>query len=283
MKRIKKTSAFVAVMAAAALAPSAAVAQGNAARGQRDQRYQIGMMEGVLEKAVEHGASEMRERLRTVMPSDMLLSRPVHVRGIPVDGFGVIFDVDVPSLQSAPLWSLQTLDQNNLGIQSALNELRANVNAVGDRNLQQALQRIELALDPLPSSLSASAATPATQNAGGPARQASALSTLDNATQAPARDPILANPARFSEQYRAEIKDALMEAMLDYSRGLNIGADEWLIVVAGASSDDQLPLSGLDNQVETVLIRIQGTDLADFLSNRITHEEARQRMEVKVF
>jgi len=74
-----------------------------------------------------------------------------------------------------------------------------------------------------------------------------------------------------------------MEAMLDYSRGLNIGVDEWLIVVAGASSDDQLPLSGLDNQVETVLIRIKGSDLADFLSSRITHDEARQRMEVKVF
>jgi hypothetical protein len=283
MNTITKT--FVAATAAAAvLAPSAALAQASSGRGQRDQRYQIGMMEGVLEKAVEHGASEMRERLRTVMPADMLLSKPVHVRGIPVDGFGVIFDVDVPSLQSAPLWSLQTLDQNNLGIQSALSQLRASVDAVGDRNLQQALQRIELALDPLGTPLAAASPAPGGQGQGnsGPARQVTALSALDN-IQAPARDQSLTNPARFSEQYRAEIKDALMEAMLDYSRGLNIGGDEWLIVVAGASSDDQLPLTGLDTQVETVLIRIKGVDLADFLSNRITHDEARQRMEVKVF
>ena len=57
-------------------------AQTPATREQRDSRYQLGMMEGVLEKAVEHGAALMRERLRTVLPAEMLLSRPPRARGI---------------------------------------------------------------------------------------------------------------------------------------------------------------------------------------------------------
>src|SRR5665213_320049 len=76
-------------------------------REQRDSRYQLTMMEGVLEKAVEHGADVMRQRLRAVLPGDMLLSEPARVRGIRLAGYGVLFDINVPSMQSGPLWTLQ--------------------------------------------------------------------------------------------------------------------------------------------------------------------------------
>ena len=42
-------------------------------------------------------------------------------------------------------------------------------------------------------------------------------------------------------------------------------------------------LSGVNDDTETAVISIKGSDLADFLANRISHDEARQRMQVKLF
>jgi hypothetical protein len=231
----------------------------------------------VLEKAVEHGATLMRERLRAVLPADMLLSEPARARGIRLEGYGVLFDVDVPSLQSAQLWSLQTLDQNNVGLESAINALRNSVTASGDPSLQQALQRVELNLAPLPTVPGPSTAQPAAI-AQPRAVSGSAASTNDVVVGTPAGEPLLRN---LTEAYQTEIKDAIMEAMLDHSRGLGIGLNEWM-VVAARGNDERSALSGADT-VQTVVIRIKGSDLADFLGDKITHDEARQRMEVKVF
>jgi hypothetical protein len=269
------STGLVCSMAAPALAQTTQTAP---TRQQRDSRYQLGMMEGVLEKAVEHGADIMRQRLRSVLPADMLLSEPARVRGIRLEGYGVLFDINVPSMQSAPLWSFQTLDQNNLGLESALTALRSYIAASGDPNLQQALQRVEISTAPLPSVLGGPPPT-----APGPGRMVSgSAASTDNAVARRASDdPILSNPTEASLRaaYHTEITDALMEAMLDHSRGLGIGPNEWLVVVAGAANDQ--PLMAADEQ--TVVISIKGSDLADFLADRITHDEARRRIDVKMF
>jgi hypothetical protein len=275
MKMIVAAISTSAVLALAAPA-FAQAPQAPQVREPRDSRYQIGMMEGVLEKAVEHGAAVVRERLQKVFPADMLLSQPVRVRGIRLDGYGVIFDIDVPSLQSAPLWSLQTLDQNNLGLESAINALRAHVDATGDTNLQQALQRMELAV-PLSSTLvSAQSADAAPQ-----ARPASGAALSANDAPAPSAGALLGTLQGAEDAYHSEIKDALMEAMLDHSRGLAIGANESLTVVAGGV--DNQPLTGLSDDAPEFIISIKGSDLADFLANRISQDEARRRIQVKMF
>ena len=267
-----------------ALAIAAPVfAQAPVPRGERDSRYQIGMMEGVLQKAVEHGAAVMRERLRSVLPADMLLSNRVHVRGVRLEGYGVMFDVDVPSLEGA-FWSFQTLDQNNLGLESAMSALRAHVNASGDPTLQQALQRMELAVPmPMPVTNTQGSAAASVQRAGSPASTNDAV--IGRAAPAPAQAQASAQPSAaqpdLTDLYHTEIIDALAEAMLDHSRGLAIGPNDWLTVVAGGVDDE--PLAGVDSDVQTAIIRIKGSDLADFLANRISHEEARQRIDVKVF
>ena len=269
-------STGLACLAGMTAAPALAqTAQAPQTREQRDSRYQLGMMEGVLEKAVEHGADVMRQRLRAVLPADMLLSEPARVRGIRLAGYGVLFDINVPSMQSAPLWTLQTLDQNNLGLESALNSLRAYITASGDPNLQQALQRVEISTAPLPV-LSPAPASPGPRVVSG-----SAASTNDATAGRSSSDPIVSNPTEASlrEAYHTEITDALMEAMLDHSRGLGIAPTEWLVVVAGAANDQ--PLVAADEQ--TAVMSIKGSDLADFLADRITHDEARRRIEVKVF
>ena len=83
------------------------------------------------------------------MPADMLLTENARARGFRLDGYGVFFDVEVPSLEGTLPWSFRTLDQNDLGIDNALRTLRSFVEAAAanDVNLQQALKRIELAGD----------------------------------------------------------------------------------------------------------------------------------------
>lgn len=273
MKRI--VGGLAAGIALAVAAP--VFAQTPQPREPRDSRYQIGMMEGVLEKAVEHGAAVMRERLQKVLPADLLLSQPVRVRGVRLTNYGVIFDIDVPSLQSAPLWSLQTLDQNNLGLQSAMDALRAHVEASGDPNLRQALERMELAV-PLPPA----AALVNTQAVPAAAAQRATAGSPASVNDAAADDakPI-ASLQDAVEAYHQEIQDALKDAMLDHSRGLALGPAETLTVVAGGV--DNQPLTGMNDDAPQFIISIKGSDLADFLANRITHDEARQRIQVKVF
>ena len=90
----------------------------------KESRYQIGQIERVLEGAVEHGATVIRDRLQAIMPADMLLSENARARGFRLDGYGVFFDVEVPSLEGTLPWSYRTLDQNDLGLGNALQTLR---------------------------------------------------------------------------------------------------------------------------------------------------------------
>jgi hypothetical protein len=246
----------------------------------RESRYQLGQMERVLEGAVEHGATVIRDRMQGLMPpglpADMLLTDDARARGFRLDGYGVFFDVEVPSLQGTLPWSFRTLDQNSLNLASALQTMRMFVEASGNNNadLQQALKRIELQVAPMApaevttvpvASRGAASSGPVTANA-------TAVSTA-------AADPILTDP---NEEYRSQIRDALIDAMLEHSRGLNIGANE-VLTVAARRSDDRPRLAPVDTDAGTVVISVRGADLVAFLGGQITRDEARQRVEVRVF
>lgn len=243
----------------------------------REARYQIAQMERVLEGAVEHGATIIRERLQALTPSDMLLTENARARGFRLDGYGVFFDVGVPSLAGSVLaWSFRALDQNNLGIESALRTVRSFVEAAsgGDVNLQQALKRIELQVtppmvtdQPAPSQARALAVTPA------------AVAPAGAASAAPSPDPVITDP---DEAYRTEVRDALVGAMLEHSRGLNIAPGEWL-TVAARRNDDRPRLAPADTDARSMVIRIGGSDLTAFLAGQISREEARKRIDVRVF
>jgi hypothetical protein len=243
----------------------------------QDQRYAIGVVERVLEQAVEHGASRTRNRLQAVLPpADMLLAGDARVRGFRQDGYGVFFDVEVPDLDTSLPWSFNLLDQSGLGLNSALQQLRTVVEKTGDTNAEQALKRIELEVVP-------SAAMQSANIAGTPPARAlpvgSASATLADAAPPAPSDPILNNPA---EAYRAEIREALIDAMLQHSRGLNIGPTEWLHVAA-KRNDDRTRLAPVNTDDATMHIRVRGSDLSAFLGGQITREEAMQRIEVKLF
>ena len=75
---------------------------------------------------------------------------------------------------------------------------------------------------------------------------------------------------------------ALKDAMLAHSSALSIGAGEWL-TIAAKGNDDRPRLAPADTASGTRIIRLKGSDLADFLAGKITREEALDRIEVRVF
>lgn len=255
--------------AAARQAPEARADDRRQARQLAESRYQIGQVERLLEGAVEHGAAQIRDRLQRLMPADMLLTENARARGFRLDGYGVFFDVEVPSLQGSLPWSFQTLDQNDLGVDNALKTLRTFVEAAAanDVNLQQALKRIELQMGP---------------SGGVAAVQASGQTASPAGTAAPVvdpQDPILSDP---NEEYRTQIREALIDAMLEHSRGLNIAASERL-TVAARGSEDRARLTAADGERRTVIVSVRGGDLTAFLGGQIPRDEARRRVEVRVF
>ena len=272
-KRMVLAGALVSMAAGGSLfaQPPAQTQPPRVAASQRAQRYQIAMMEGVLERAVEHGATITRDRLQALLPAEMLLTENARARGFRLEGYGVFFDVVVPGLEGALPWSFHTLDQNDLGLASALNAIRSHIQGTKDDNLEQALKRIELQVAPLmPGPVAVSSSSPAI---GGSA------STSVDAAPPPRQDSILSDP---DTAYQTEVRNALMDAMLDYSRGLNLVSAEWLGVGA-RGSHDRPPLGPANTDAQTVIIQVRGADLNAFLGGQISKEEARKRIEVKVF
>ncbi|MCU1382677.1 MAG: hypothetical protein JWL71_1374 [Acidobacteria bacterium] len=270
---MKRVAAIILAGTVTAAAPVAA--QQPQARAAAEQRYQIGQMERVLEGAVEHGVTVTRDRFQAIaqMPADLLVSDNAHARGFRLDGYGVFFDVVVPSFETTLTWSLRTLDQNDLGLDSALRTLQTHVKGEGDPDLEQALKRLELQVNPAVLARSSVPVAAGTRTSTG-----SAASTADGQSQA-AADPILTDP---NEAYRTEVLQALKDAMLAHSSSLAIGPNEWL-TIAAKGNDDRPRLAPADSSSSIRMIRLRGSDLAEFLAGRITREEALQRIEVRVF
>ena len=269
---MKRLASIIMAGTVAAVAPAAA--QNTAARAAAEQRYQIGQMERVLEGAVEHGLTNTRDRVQALaqVPADLLVSENAHARGFRLDGYGIFFDIVVPSFETTLTWSLRTLDQNDLGVESALRTLQAHVKTEKDPDLEQALKRLELQMGPGVLARSLVPVERGTRNATGSA------SAVADGQQAD-KDPILSDP---NEAYRTEVLHALKDAMLAHSSSLGIGPNEWL-TVAAKGNDDRPRLAPADTGSSTRIIRLRGLDLGEFLAGRITREEALKRIETMVF
>jgi hypothetical protein len=237
-------------------------------------------MERVLEGAVEHGAALTRDRLKAVLPpgDTVMTGENARARGFRLEGYGVFFDVMVPPFdtETTMAWSVRTLDQNDLGLNSALNELRTFVRNSGDVNLEQALKRVELQVIPGVGSrpMLSQDLTNARDVTGSTASAPDAPPRVP-----PPGDPILNDP---NEAYRTEVVQALKDAMLVHSASLAIAPNEWL-AVAARGGDDRPRLAPADSDSRTRVLRLRGADLAAFLARQITKDEAFGRIEVKIF
>ena len=83
------------------------------------------------------------------------------------------------------------------------------------------------------------------------------------------------------QKYRDAVKRSLIDAMLDHSKSMDLGPDEWLTVAARGSESGLIP--GEIYQLKTLELKVKGSDLADFLAGRLTSDEARQKVEVRQF
>lgn len=282
----KWLAGVVALLAAPALAQPAADAAGGSAAPQA--RFQIRVMEGVLESAVQHGAQNLSREMRRVSPDVAFFSGPARARGFRLDGYGVFFALDVPALHRSMTWSVRTLTQSNADVSRALQAIRRMVQAQSDTRskaeLEQAVRLLELQVRPgAPVPARASAALPSSPVAekGGSAERAAvaALPAADDAPDETGLPPaIVSNP---DGAYTDAVQSAIVDAMLDYGGTLNLGGEEWLTVAARENSDAMIA-GDLTDSV-TITLRVKGADLEALKSGRISRDELRRRVDVRQF
>ena len=248
-------------------------------------RYNIFVMEGVLERAVQHGADQLRRQVRRAMPDMLLLSGAAEARGIRLDGYGVFFDVEVPMMRQSVAWSLKSIiDENGVAATAALQQLKTAIermtpDAREKATLMQAIKQLEIQVTPLPA-LGGGPAMPASQRGTVSAMEASP--PMPSAVPEPVTvdNRLLEDP---SAAYEKEIISALIDAMLDHSGPIRIGPDEWLTVGARDNEHRDRLVPGDPYDLLTIVLRVKGSDLAAFRADRLTREEARKRVEVREF
>lgn len=202
----------------------------------QQRRFQFQLMEGVLKNAVRQGAMEIAMRAQSTMPMGALFMGDAKAKGFPLDGYGIVFDLEIPIIRESAVIASQLMSP------------------------------------PMPPA-------PGTQTvagrgaAGNPTTRSTGVVPEDPMARSPiVPDPFLTHPNQF---YRDAVRDKIVDAMLDYSRSLNVPAGESLSVVARSEDD---PMPNLYDDSRTLILRIKGSDLALFHEGKITREEARKRI-----
>ena len=245
------------------------------------------MMEGILTGAVRNGASELGQRMQIAEPGSVIVTGTARARGIALDGYGVLFDVDVPMMKQSVIWTTRQLIQQDLrdkieGVKQAISRTndpeelnRANLHL---RFLTAQLQSVMAGS--VDQSMSASAGSVRTNALAPVANVGQPPSGVVTAQAAPegALAPALADP---NELYTDAVKRALIDAMLNYSVALKLGDNEWL-TVAARDAEGPLTPSAID-EAATIMIRVKGSDLAAFHLNKLSREEVLKRVEVRQF
>jgi hypothetical protein len=256
-------------------------------------RYNIFVMEGVLERAVAHGADQLRRQMQRVAPDLQLLTGDAQARGFRLDGYGVFFDVGVPVMRQSVLWTWRTMFYDNAPAGSTLQQLKASIERIvvdprEKATLMQMLKRVEAQVGG-PAAPAGGAAAPVVATSPSDDRAVPANERTVQALDAP--QPV-APPTVGPEEaallddpngaYEREVVNALIDAMLKHSGSISIGADEWL-TVAAHDTEHRSRLASQPYDLLTIVLRVKGSDLAALRADRITLEEARKRVEVREF
>jgi hypothetical protein len=265
--------ALAAVGTAAAQAP----AGGDPGRERQIQaRFQVLAMEGVLERAVQLGAQRVRAQVQAVAPDMLFIAGAARARGFWLDGYGMFFDVDVPAMRRSLAWSFRVLEQSDRGLELALAALKRQIAAIDEpaarRDLQQTLEQLE-----------AHVGVPGLAAPGAPglrsvSRPAQGVAAAGYPPEDEART-VLQDPG---ELYTTQVKNAIVDAMIEYSAPLPLSPAEWLTVAARDQDGSRLQ-PGDPYEVSTILLRIRGADLAAFRGGQIDRDEARRRVDVKEY
>ena len=211
---------------------------------QQRRQEKISIMEGTLTASVGAVARRVAQDVKTVDATAMLFTGTARAKGFPLEGHGVFFYVEVPTLDLNVMLTVQQFERERNGQQRAEAPSSREAQPAGD---PQPIN--EMRAEPVP-----------------PLRTASES---------------LANLAAEGQKWRESVRLALIDAMLDNSKNLELKPDEWLTIAARGSEADLLPNEILN--LTTTVMRVKGSDVIDFLAGRLTKEEARQKVEVREF
>jgi hypothetical protein len=226
-------------------------------------RHEIAALEGVLENAVGYGAQMLSQHVQSsTTPESVLLTGQARARGFRLDGYGVVFDVEFPSIRRSVAWTMRTLERPDPELLAAMKELRKNTQGVAD---QQSRRELDRAISALEDQIRAYDARMKNVSTAGTA-------------MAPAQAPVAVEDPRVF--YAAEMTNALVNAILDHGAAAGVGMDEWLTVAARESLDLRfMP----DDPATTLILRVKGSDLTALREKRLSREDARKRIEVKQY
>jgi len=249
---------------AAAQPPARPVVQGPSGRAltEKDRsRLQIAAMEGVLSNAVTQlhiGA------LESVMPGVFSFEGGSRARGFKLEGYGFFFDVDLPPLPRTVAWSVQMLGAP-VELEAEIAQLQRQVAAVNDARLrqqfEQTIRNIQGKVTPANVSTGPDGRVVMAQRQG---RQAGMETKIE--------DPF--------KSYVGNLSNSLAEVLVTYGGTIELAPDDWLTVAAREMQPRLMPGGPVEM---AVTLRIKGADLAALKAGRITHDEARKRVEIKEF
>ena len=258
-----------------------------------DLRHHIYVMEGALARAVDYGAKQLNREILAVMPGVFMLEGEARARGVHLDGYGVFFDVRVPMMRQSMVWSLRMmLDQDDAKTQAAIDDLRKSLQGVTDPQTRASLERALKQLErqaPGAAMARTGGVTPGivmpetTAAVGRGAAEASGVAPATASRPAPppsdsmwAKDP--------NRAYTEAVTRALVDAMIDYSAPMQIGADQWLTVAArdDEGRDSLAPPDPLE-EIVTMIYKIKGSDLQEYRLGRLDRDEVRKRVQVTQF
>ena len=236
MKRIQIVAMALALTTTAVAAQQAPVTPSVTPEVQiLQRRFQFQLMESVIENHVRQGAQEVAARAQGVMPVGVLFMGEPKAKGFPLDNYGVVFDVEIPEIKESAVLLNQFSRPSLVPAPPAGSQMVSNTTVGGKTRATGVVEADPMAKSPVTG------------------------------------DPFLADPNQF---YRDTIKRKLVDAMLDYSKALDIGATETLSIVARGEDD---PIrNSLYNDSKIMILRIKGSDLALFYSGKISRDEARK-------
>jgi hypothetical protein len=269
---------FVAIVALTSTVTAIAFAQSprldEAAQIQARQR--ISTMEAVLARSVQNGADMVLRQVSDLMPDRPMLAGAPQVRGFRLEGYGVFFHVQVPTLILPITWPIRQLVQESetRAATQTLQRMFAEVSTLEPRQaerLQQLMLQLQMQID---------ASNPRGRAAGRVAA-ATVAGSLPGQPLPPTAnvDPrVMADPhAAYTEQ----VKEALIRAMLESSQALAIAPTEWLVIAARDDEPSSPFLLGNTIDFSTWIMRVRGSDLAGLRAGTLTQEEARARVEIR--
>jgi hypothetical protein len=155
-------------------------------------KYPVTQLETALVNAVRHGAQRLAEEINQLAPELPLYTGPAKAKGFPEPGYGVFFDVEIPSVN--------------------VNTIALYLSMMQDSTFQGQPQ-------PMPMSpvLPVAGTAPPT-----PVSNAERSQRIKNS-------PVFQDP---TGAYHVLVREALVDTMLDFSSAIPLKGGEWLTVAA---------------------------------------------------